>query len=82
MEITKSGYDYLVAKKLTIRQLEVVSITVKTFPCTEKDIAKELNIAVKSVRYHMTKIYRALGVRSKVDLFIKLNPHIVDRVIR
>lgn len=80
MEITKSGYDYLVAHKLTIRQLEVVKATVATFPCTEKEIASKLNIAHKSVRHHMTRIYKALGIKSKTDLFIKLNPHIVDRI--
>lgn len=81
MEITKAGYDYLVAHKLTIRQLEVVKITVATFPCSEKEIASKLNVDTKSVRYHMTRIYKALGINKKTDLFIRLNPYIVDRLI-
>ena len=82
MEITKSGFDYLVAHKLSNRQLEVISTIIQTFPCREKDISAKLSITGKSLRYHMTIIYKALGIRNKTELFIKMNPHIVDRVIR
>ena len=57
---------------LTPRQSEVFQLLIRGK--TEKDIAQELSIAKDTVHNHIRKIYEAFGVRSKVELLVKLGP--------
>lgn len=75
MEINQQGLNYLIAHRLTTRQLEAVTTMVKTYPCTSKELADKLCITDKGVKSLLTEVYKSLGVTNKYDLLIKLIPY-------
>lgn len=54
------------ADSLTARQLEVAQLLRRG--CTYQEVAEELGVAVGTVRKHVEKIYRTMGVRSRAEL--------------
>ncbi|MFW6271402.1 MAG: response regulator [Bacillota bacterium] len=57
---------------LTERQLEVVALLMENF--TYEEIANELFIAERTVKYHMKEIKEKMGVQRKREVIKKLNP--------
>lgn len=49
---------------LTNREIEVLRLICDE--CSNKDIAKKLGIAIKTVEYHKANIYEKIGVTSAV----------------
>ena len=61
--------DHLQSKGLTPRQIEV-SILVATNPARAQDIANILFVNLKTVRYHLTNVYKKLGIKSRAQLVV------------
>lgn len=51
---------------LSLRELDIIKLIAKG--ASNKDIASELDLSIKTVEGHKTKIYKKLGVRSIVEL--------------
>jgi len=58
------GDDAGDADKLTPRQLEVLDLLARG--CVNKEIEQRLNLAERTVRAHLTEIFKALGVQGRV----------------
>lgn len=55
---------------MTRREIQVLRLSATGM--TYQEIAGELGISLKTVRVHHENIYRALGVRNKIEAFVKL----------
>jgi DNA-binding CsgD family transcriptional regulator len=42
---------------------------------TNREIARKLYITVSTVEQHLTRVYRKLGVRRRMELRYSLDPH-------
>ena len=79
-DITRSVVDYLsisprkeLIDKLTERQLEIV--TRLSDGLSYKMIGDELGISIDTVRSHIKKIYKELGVKSKIQVINMFRDH-------
>lgn len=52
---------------LTLREEEILSM----ITCSNKEIAVELNIEVKTVKFHKTNLFRKLGVKCAREIYRK-----------
>lgn len=59
------------AEDLTAQESAVVELVVRGL--SNKDAAAELQVSAKTVQYHLTRIYRKYGVRSRTEL-ARLHP--------
>jgi DNA-binding CsgD family transcriptional regulator len=57
---------------LTQREMEVLNELVATASVSYKDIALKLNISPETVKSHVSKIYKKLGVSAKQELKYKI----------
>jgi len=57
-------------KVLSKKQREVVSVLVQG--CSNKQIAKDLNIELSTVKTHLTVIYKTLGITGRNQIFNRL----------
>lgn len=73
MEITKSGYDYLKAMKFSKRQTEVIVNVLKHD--SNRDIGKAMFVHEKTVKWHLTRIYKRLNINSRYGLMRVMAPH-------
>lgn len=60
------------AGELTPQEAAVVELVVTGR--TNKEVAGELYISVKTVQYHLTRVYAKLGVRSRAELTARYTP--------
>lgn len=58
--------------QLSNREQEVVQLLERGLH--PKDIARELRLSVHTVRNHLRFVYRKLGVRSQLELMVRLRP--------
>ena len=69
----EAGFDQLdesdVQGLLTPRELEVLGAIMEGF--TNKTIARQLDISLHTVKYHVESIFRKLGVRSRAEAVAK-----------
>lgn len=54
---------------LTKRQKQVTELAIQGK--TGEEIGAEIGIAYKTVRFHLTRIYKVLGVKSRVELILR-----------
>jgi LuxR family transcriptional regulator, positive regulator of biofilm formation len=66
-------HDFLKSKGLTPKQIEVCELVAKGL--NNKEVANQLFIKEKSVKYHLTAIYEALAVKSRVQMILTCLPH-------
>lgn len=66
--------DVLTQKGLSKREAEVAGIVIKGF--SNKDIANQLFVTEKTVKFHLTNIYKKMGVKSRSQLIVWCMPHI------
>ncbi len=81
-KITPAGEDYLKAMKLSKREREVVNELVSQTVTSNKDVARRMFIGEKSVRGHLTNVYKKLGVDGslcgkKTGVVLKLTPYMI-----
>jgi DNA-binding CsgD family transcriptional regulator len=50
---------------LSSRELEVLSMT--SAGCTNREIAKRLGVTVHAVKFHLSSVYRKLGVANRTE---------------
>ena len=55
--------------RLTVREYDVLGLVTKGY--SNKDVARELNITVNTVKTHLRNIYRKLGVDDRAQAIIK-----------
>nr|WP_281389090.1 helix-turn-helix transcriptional regulator [Spirochaeta isovalerica] len=58
---------------LTEREMEVLKELVASSSASYKDIAAKLNISPETVKTHVSRIYRKLGVSAKQELKYKIS---------
>ena len=61
--------------ELTPAELHVIEEVVRQASKTSKEIAESMNMSVKTLNNHLTKIYSKLGVKNRFDLFIYALKH-------
>jgi DNA-binding CsgD family transcriptional regulator len=66
------------AEKLTCREKEILELRVNDY--TREEIAKELGVAVSTVKRHLESIHRKLGVNSQGGLVRKAFEHQLVKV--
>lgn len=54
---------------LTVKETEIARLLFKGL--TNKQIASELGVGEKTVKFHLTKIYRKQGVKSRAQLLVQ-----------
>ncbi len=57
-------------RNLTGRQRQLAALVVKAL--CDKDIAKELEVSVRTVRFHLTNLFEKLGASNRTDAAVKL----------
>jgi DNA-binding NarL/FixJ family response regulator len=60
---------------LTIREREIITVTVTNAGATAKTIAEKLRISEHTLRNHLTSIYEKLGVANRLELFAFAHEH-------
>lgn len=63
---TRLPRERLLARSLTARELRVAELA--AVGRSNREIADELTVTVKTVEYHLTNVYRKLGVRQRSEL--------------
>jgi len=63
--------DFLTQYKLSDRELEVVDTIAKGV--SNKEAADKLCVTEKTIKFHLTNIYRKMGVKSRGQLIVKVN---------
>lgn len=66
--------EYLLTKGLTPSETNVVTHLMKGL--SNKDIGTALNIRDKTVKFHLTNVYKKLQVKGRVGLIVSLLPTI------
>lgn len=66
--------DVFAAKGLTYRQAEVAELVARGL--TNKEVAAETLVDIKTVKFHLTNIYKKLGLKSRHQLIIWSLPHL------
>lgn len=66
IKVPVGGEDEL---HLTVREYDVLGLVTKGY--SNKDVARELNITVNTVKTHLRNIYRKLGVDDRAQAIIK-----------
>jgi DNA-binding NarL/FixJ family response regulator len=61
------------ARALSLRESEVTDLVTKGL--SNKAIAEALSIQVRTVKFHLTSIYKKAGVKSRVQLIIQAHTH-------
>ena len=59
--------DYLFTKKLSKREIEVVMLVIQGM--TNREVANQLCIAEKTVKFHLTNVYKRLGIARRSQIF-------------
>lgn len=65
---------FLLSQGLTQREIEVSELV--ALGLRSEDIGQRLFIAEKSVKFHLTNIYRKLGFKRRSQLILHCAPHI------
>lgn len=64
----------LLGKSLSVREIEVVKLVVTGI--TNKEVAGQLFVTEKTIKFHMTNIYKKMGVKSRSQLIVWCSPHL------
>jgi len=61
--------DGNIVEQLTLREQEVLALIVKNM--SNREISEELVVTMATVKWHVTQLYKKLGVRSRVQAIIR-----------
>ncbi len=67
-------------KKLSTREEEIATLIVKGY--SNKDIAKKLSISDKTVKCHLTSIFKKMNVDSRLKVALQFIPHNNHQIVR
>ena len=73
---TADGHEAPDDRALTLHQLAVANLV--SGGLTNSEAANELGVSVKTIEYHLGKVFAKLGVRSRSQLALRMNgvtPH-------
>ena len=62
-------HDANIIEQLTLREQEVLALFAKNM--TNREIATELVVTIGTVKWHITQLYKKLGVRSRVQAIVR-----------
>ena len=65
--------DVLIQKGLSNREAEVAELVTKGL--SNKEVASQLFVTEKTVKFHLTNIYKKMNVRSRAQLIVWCLPH-------
>ncbi|MFK8138193.1 MAG: LuxR C-terminal-related transcriptional regulator [Bdellovibrionales bacterium] len=65
--------DVLTQKGLSNREAEVAELVVKGL--SNKEVANQLFVTEKTVKFHLTNIYKKMGVKSRAQLIVWCMPY-------
>ena len=65
--------DILIEKKLSNREAEVAELVSKGL--SNKEVANQLFVTEKTVKFHLTNIYKKMNVKSRAQLIVWCMPH-------
>ena len=68
--------DVLTQKGLSHREAEVAELVTKGL--SNKEVASQLFVTEKTVKFHLTNIYKKMSVKSRAQLIVWCVPHGVD----
>lgn len=66
--------DALLGKGLTRREAEVATLVSKGLP--NKEVGLRLFVEEKTVKFHLTNIYRKMAIKSRAQLIVWCMPHV------
>src|SRR5271166_5389862 len=66
--------DVLIQKGLSNRESEVAELVTKGM--SNKEVANQLFVTEKTVKFHLTHIYKKMNVKSRAQLIVWCLPHI------
>ncbi len=72
--------DVLIQKGLSNREAEVAELVSKGL--SNKEVANQLFVTEKTVKFHLTNIYKKMSVKSRAQLIVWCLPHLgfIDNV--
>ena len=65
--------DVLIQKGLSNRESEVAELVTKGM--SNKEVANQLFVTEKTVKFHLTNIYKKMNVKSRAQLIVWCMPH-------
>src|SRR5471030_455453 len=65
--------DVLIQKGLSNREAEVAELVTKGL--SNKEVANQLFVTEKTVKFHLTNIYKKMNVKSRAQLIVWCLPH-------
>lgn len=66
--------DVLIQKGLSNREAEVAELVTKGL--SNKEVANQLFVTEKTVKFHLTNIYKKMNVKSRAQLIVWCLPHL------
>lgn len=66
--------DVLIQKGLSNREAEVAELVTKGL--SNKEVANQLFVTEKTVKFHLTNIYKKMNVKSRAQLIVWCLPHV------
>lgn len=66
--------DILIQKGLSNREAEVAELVSKGL--SNKEVANQLFVTEKTVKFHLTNIYKKMNVKSRAQLIVWCLPHV------
>src|SRR5437764_15011255 len=66
--------DVLIQKGLSNREAEVAELVSKGL--SNKEVASQLFVTEKTVKFHLTNIYKKMSVKSRAQLIVWCVPHV------
>ncbi len=66
--------DVLIGKGLSNREAEVAELVSKGL--SNKEVANQLFVTEKTVKFHLTNIYKKMSVKSRAQLIVWCLPHL------
>jgi DNA-binding CsgD family transcriptional regulator len=79
--LSSDGFDrphsHRAAKRLTVRELEVVALVGHGF--TNKEIGARLDVSARTVQKHLEHVYDKIGVRTRAGAAASLQPRVSGR---
>lgn len=66
--------DVLIQKGLSNREAEVAELVSKGL--SNKEVANQLFVTEKTVKFHLTNIYKKMNVKSRAQLIVWCLPHV------
>src|SRR5476651_2565606 len=66
--------DALIQKGLSNREAEVAELVTKGL--SNKEVANQLFVTEKTVKFHLTNIYKKMNVKSRAQLIVWCLPHL------